>query len=312
MTKKRNGLLELYRLFFCFWVLYFHHFLFIENTGKVYRDAYLAVEFFFILGGVFLLNSLKRTEDLPAWQGCGKFIWGRLRPLFPTLCVVFCFNVTGIIIQASKYGFDFDTQIGTVYYLWFLPFLFLGLFCMYWLYRCIKNKTAFFITLAVLTVVGYTVEFSIHFTQYWLDQLHLSIARSLGGVSFGILLSRIPRMSLKWKKINFNYPVIIATIALILWTAYKPQNNWQCASIIVMYGFLIYFTLNIQNVGGKFFDFIGALSMRLYIYMAILCMLLLFGVTDYVELFFINLTLSLTDMFVFGWLRKRLSQKKKA
>lgn len=309
MTKKRNGLLDLYRLFFCFWVLYFHHFFFFGNTEKIYRNAYLAVEFFFVLGGVFLLNSLKRTDNLSPWKGCGKLLWGRLKPLICTLGVVFCFNLTGIIIQAVKYGFDFDGQVGTVYYLWFLPFLFLGLFCIYWLYRLIK-KTVFYIVLGVLVIVGYTIEFSIDFTQYWLDQLQLSTARALGGISFGILISLLPRMELKWKKINFNYLFILTAIGLILWMAYAPKNNWVCAAIILLYGVLIYFTLNIENVGGKAFDFIGALSMRLYIYMAILCMLLLFGLTHHRLLFFINLALSLTDMLVFSWLKKRFSQRK--
>lgn len=307
MAKKRNGLLELYRILFCFWVLYFHHFFFFENTEEIYREAYLAVEFFFILGGVFLLSSMKKLDDLPFWKGCGRLLWGRLKPLACTLAVVFCFNLTGIIIQACKYGFDFEQQIGTVYYLWFLPFLFFGVFMMYVVYRLIRNERAYLITLCVLAVTGYLVEFGVDFNYEWTNQLPLSIARSLGGVSLGILVSQVPRVKLAWKKINFNYFMLPVILALLAWAAYDPKNGWVRGGIILLHAALIYFTLSTE-VGGSGFDFIGALSMRMYIYMAILCMLILFGITHHRVLFFIDLALALTDMAIFC----RFVYKKKA
>lgn len=310
MEKKRNGLLDLYRIFFCFWVLYFHHFFFFENTDKIYREAYFAVEFFFVLSGIFLLNSIKKTDGLPFWKGCGKLMWGRLKPLAFTLAVVFCFNLIGIIALASKNGFDFQVHVGTVFYLWFLPFMFFGVFMMYVLYRLIKNKYAYFIILGILAVAGYTVEFGVHFTTEWTDQLPLSIARSLGGVSLGILVSRIPVIKLKWKKINFNYLFLLIFLAGIVWMAREPRNAWARGGIIILYALLIYFTLG-TNLSGRVFDYIGAISMRMYIYMAILCMLLLFGVTYHRTLFFIDLILALADMFLFGFVLKRLIKRTK-
>lgn len=310
MEKKRNGLLDLYRIFSCFWVLYFHHFFFFENTEKIYREASLAVEFFFILSGIFLLNSIKRTDGLPFWKGCAKMMWGRLKPLACTLAVVFCFNLTGIIVLASKNGFDFQAHVGTVFYLWFLPFMFFGVFMMYVLYRLIKNKYTYFIVLCILAVAGYTVEFGVNFSQKWTDQLPLSIARSLGGVSLGVLVSLIPVIKLRWKKINFNYLFLIVFLVGIVWMAREPRNAWVRGGIIILYALLIYFTLG-TNLGGRVFDFMGAISMRMYIYMAILCMLLLFGVTYHRTLFFVDLILALTDMFLFGFLLKNLIKRKK-
>ena len=310
MEKKRNGLLDLYRIFFCFWVLHYHHFSFIENKEEIYREAYLAVEFFFVLSGIFLLNSIKRTDDLPFWKGCAKVMWGRLKPLAYTLAVVFCFNLTGIIVLAVKDGFDFEVHVGTIFYLWFLPFMFFGVFVMYVLYRLIKNKYAFFIVLGILTVVGYAVEFGIDFSGKFTDQVPLSIARSLGGVSLGVLVSRIPVKKLSWKKINFNYLCLAVCLTGIVWMAYDPRNAWARSGIIILYALLIYFTLGI-NLGGRVFDFIGSLSMRMYIYMAILCMLLLFGVVHHLILFFIDLILALTDMFLFGFVLKKLIARRK-
>ncbi len=310
MEKKRNGLLDLYRIFFCFWVLYYHYFFFFENTDKIYREANLAVEFFFILSGIFLLNSIKRTDGLPFWKGCAKLMWGRLKPLVCTLAVVFCFNLIGIIVLASKDGFDFQVHVGTVFYLWFLPFMFFGVFMMYVLYRLIKNKYVYFILLAIFVVAGYAVQFGIEFSGKWTDQLPLSIARSLGGVSLGVLVSRIPVIKLRWKKINFNYLVLIVVLTGIIWMAREPRNAWARGGIIVLYALLIYFTLG-TNLGGRGFDFIGAMSMRMYIYMAILCMLLLFGITYHRTLFFIDLILALTDMFLFGFLLKKLMKGNK-
>ena len=310
MEKKRNGLLDLYRILFCFWVLYYHHFFFFENTERIYREANLAVEFFFILSGIFLLNSIKRTDDLPFWKGCAKMMWGRLKPLACTLAVVFCFNLTGIIVLASKNGFDFQVHVGTVFYLWFLPFMFFGVFMMYILYRLIKNKYVYFIVLGILAVAGYAVEFGVYFSGKWTDQLPLSIARSLGGVSLGVLVSLIPVIQLRWKKINFNYLFLIVFLVGIVWMTREPRDAWARGGIIILYALLIYFTLG-TNLGGRVFDFIGAISMRMYIYMAILCMLLLFGITYHRTLFFIDLILALTDMFLFVFLFKNLMNRKK-
>ena len=311
MAKKRNGLLEIYRLLFCCWVLYYHHFFFFKNEELIYREAYFAVEFFFILGGAFLLGSMKKLDGASFWKGCGKVLWGRLKPLASTLSVVFCFNLTGAIIQTCKNGFNFQTYIvDTWCYLWFLPFLFFGIFAMYVLYRLVKNKVAYFITLGVLVIAGYYVEFfiPIDYNNLW-HQLGLSIARALGGVSLGILLSRIPRLKLTWKKINFNYFIIPIVLGLIAWTAYEPKNAWVRCGIILLHATLIYFTLN-TNCGGKGFDFIGALTMRMYIYMAILCMLRVFNVTYHRLMFFLDLALALTDIAVFYYLPKFLKKRR--
>lgn len=310
MEKKRNGLLDLYRIFFCFWVLYYHHFFFFENTEKIYREANLAVEFFFILSGIFLLNSIKRADGLPFWKGCAKLMWGRLKPLACTLAVVFCFNLIGIIVLASKDGFDFQVHVGTVFYLWFLPFMFFGVFMMYVLYRLIKNKYAYFILLAIFVVAGYAVQFGLEFSGEWTDQLPLSIARSLGGVSLGVLVSLVPVIKLRWKKINFHYLFLIVSLVGIVWMTREPRNAWARGGIIILFALLIYFTLG-TNLSGRVFDFIGAMSMRMYIYMAILCMLLLFGITYHRTLFFIDLILALTDMFLFGFLLKKLIKRNK-
>lgn len=247
---------------------------------------------------------------MPFWKGCAKLMWGRLKPLAFTLAVVFCFNLTGIIVLASKNGFDFQVHVGTVFYLWFLPFMFFGVFMMYVLYRLIKNKFVYFIVLGILAVAGYAVEFCIDFSGVWTDQLPLSIARSLGGVSLGILVSRIPVKKLRWKNINFSYLFLIVFIVGIICMAREPRSAWARGGIIILFALLIYFTLG-TNLGGRGFEFIGALSMRMYIYMAILCMLLLFGVAYHRTMFFIDLIISLTDMFLFGYLLKKLIKRKK-
>ena len=115
-------------------------------------------------------------------------------------------------------------------------------------------------------------------------------------------------IKLKWKKINFNYLFLLVFLAGIAWMAREPRNAWARGGIIILYALLIYFTLG-TNLSGRVFDYIGALSMRMYIYMAILCMLLLFGVTYHRTLFFIDLILALADMFLFGFVLKRLIKR---
>ena len=53
---QRNGLIELYRFLFALWVVYYHSF-FVVKTNQ-FNHGYIAVEFFFILSGFYLLRSI--------------------------------------------------------------------------------------------------------------------------------------------------------------------------------------------------------------------------------------------------------------
>jgi hypothetical protein len=65
----------------------------------------------------------------------------------------------------------------------------------------------------------------------------------------------------------------------------------------------VYFSSNI-NVGGKFFDVVGQLSTRLYIYMGFLSMLSALGLTHHRLLFIIDVFLAVLDLLFCTYYKK--------
>ena len=61
--KTKNSLIELYRFLFALWVLYYHSF--VPYKGELFGQGYLAVEFFFVLSGFFLIRSIDKYIHRP-------------------------------------------------------------------------------------------------------------------------------------------------------------------------------------------------------------------------------------------------------
>ncbi len=149
MEKKRNGLLELYRLFFCFWVMHHHDFFFFKNKGG-FSDALLAVDFFFILSGFFLIRSMRKSQEAPSFVGMTKLVWSRLKPIAFSLCFVGAFNLTCIALFIRE-------DVGGVFfkvfrYWWYVLYMLVSIGLFYLLYRLIKNEKIFAIVLAVIAL----------------------------------------------------------------------------------------------------------------------------------------------------------------
>jgi hypothetical protein len=80
--------------------------------------------------------------------------------------------------------------------------------------------------------------------------------------------------------------------------------------MIGLFAALVYFTYNV-SIGGKFFDVLGRLSTRIYLYMAFITMLYILGLTDHRILFIVDVSLATMDLILTRYREKYLALKAK-
>ncbi|MBE7079883.1 MAG: hypothetical protein E7371_01440 [Clostridiales bacterium] len=307
MKKKRNGLLELYRLFFCFWVMYYHEFFFFENPGdeKIFSIARLAVDFFFILSGFFLLSSMRKLKEEKVFAGAGKLMWSRLKPMTFSLLIATAFNAVCMALFIRE---DIPGVLLTNFrYWWYLLYMVLAIGILYLVFRWVKNEKGYAVFLAVLALVMGGLHYAMENHGFFIYEFTF-VARTFGCLALGMLLSYIP----KWKPKKFNYNIlfVVVLVPLTVYLAYIKKDYWLSLTMLGVFMALIYFTSNI-NVGGKFCDAVGQLSVRMYIYMAFVSMLHVLGWAHDRLLFILDGCLATMDVMLSHYYRKFKELQKK-
>ena len=138
------------------------------------------------------------------------------------------------------------------------------------------------------------LQYTVVVKEMFIDEL-VFVARSLGCIPVGILLSYIP----KWecKKFNPAIPIVVVLIPTMLYLAYNEKTFFIRLLMIAMFGALMYFSTHI-SVGGRVFDLLGKLSVRMYLYMAFVTMIEMLGVGNHRALFVIDVAAASLDLAV--------------
>lgn len=282
---KRNGLIELYRFLFAMWVVYYHGFFFTKTN--IFSHGYLAVEFFFILTGFYLLKSIDKCDKTPFSKNFFLFIWKRLKSLGVAFIIGFLFSTIYFAFNPSWYIF------GIFGYLWYIPMMLAGIALIYILRKFIKSDTWFFAILIALTILSYTL--------IWTALEGWSIFRAIGGISLGVLISNIPKLRLKLKGLNFNLLISLAIFATTIYLAFLPKSNLNIDYIMTLLCFpsLLYFSSQTTELNNPIFNFLGSLSFGLYAYQCILRILEYFGwLTDQFWLCIILISIVLAESLI--------------
>ena len=250
---KRNSLMELYRFLFALWVVWYHgYFLF---QSQYFNHGYMAVEFFFILSGFYLLRAIGRHQTDTFFGGLWKMLWGKIKNLGFTFVigVVFVYWHMDILGEPVLFG-----------YLWYIPIMLLASTVVYTLKRLIKSNVAFIISLVVIIVVSYLILYIPVLERF-------GVFRGLGALSLGVLASMIPKISLKVKRFNFNWLITILLMVIIALLAFLPKEDLvsEYFLVLLLMPALVYFTSTLK-VNVKFFNFLGSLSFALYSYQCVL------------------------------------------
>ncbi|MBP3431535.1 MAG: hypothetical protein J6K39_01595 [Clostridia bacterium] len=265
--RERNSLIELYRFIFAIWVVFYHDYL-IMPKSSLFNHGYLAVDFFFILTGFFLLGGMKIFFEMPFFKGFFKFSWKRILSLCPALLIGFVFSAIYFFTEPSWMILDIFG------YLWYIPQMFIGFTFVYVAKRLIKSEKAFTITCAAVCLVSFILLFTV--CEGW------GLFRALGGINLGILTNKIPKISFDGKKFNPNIIFTILMIFLTVGLAAMPKSDTYVdfVMIVAIFPLLLCFTAQV-NIKFKPFNFLGSLSFGLYAYQTILRVLEHFGVVTY-------------------------------
>ena len=250
----RNSLLELYRFIFAVWVMYHHGFFFWPKSTHFF-NGYIAVEFFFMLIGFFMIRAFQKEENNSFWKGLWNITWKKLKPLGITL--VIC-----LIFAKIYFWYFYPDGGGYVGYLWYIEWLIIIPMFFYLLYRLIKNKKIFYSILALAIVACHVLQYTV--CPGW------GILRAVVGLGIGVLISLIPKNNLKIKNFNLNIVFslffIVSTVIIAFFGYYI--NNVDQLFILVLFPGLIYFA-NCVDIRFKPFAILGDLSFGIYVYQTI-------------------------------------------
>lgn len=293
LSNSRNGLFELYRFLFALWVVYYHGF-FIFKT-ECFGHGYIAVEFFFILSGFFILSTIEKYDNKSFFAGLFSVLWKRTKSLGLPFIIGIIFVVWYMIIEG---------QISMLGYLWYIPVMLIAFALIYLLKRILKNKIAFAGALIVCIVVSYLLLY-LPVLPGW------GLFRALGGVSLGALISLIPQVNWKIKFVNLNWIITALLFAITILLAYLPKTNFTSEYLLIflLMPALIYFTNTLQ-VNSKILNFLGSLSFGLYAYQCVLRIIEFYIPMAQYWLFLILIGLVLLDKIVV-YSYKKIREKQK-
>lgn len=279
--KNKNSLIELYRFLFAMWVVWYHSFFVFKN--QYFNHGYIAVEFFFVLSGFFLIKSIDKHNHKSIFKGLGIFLWKRIKslglPFFIGLLFVFWYMFL-------------EGQISLLGYLWYIPCMLLSFAIIYIIKKLIKNKKVFILIILSFVVLSYLLLY-LPVLEGW------GLFRGLGGVSLGVLISYIPKVNLKTKYINFNWIATGILFGIIIYLSYLPKENLisEYFLVFLLIPMLIYFT-NTLKVNCSFLNFLGSLSFGLYAYQCVLRVLEFYVPLAQYWLFLILIGLVLIDKLI--------------
>jgi len=301
MEKKRNGLIEIYRFILCFWPLYYHNFFF-TSKGESFSVAELAVDFFFVLSGFFLLRAFEKKKG-SVIKATLSLMYGRVKPFMFSLCFITAFNAVCVSLFVREN--HLDVLFDLFKYWWYVLYLTVAIGVFYLFFRILKNRKIFFVFLLLVSAAMGLFHYYTEVEGLFMYELTF-VARTFGCMAFGMLVSYIP--TIKKRKHNLSILGVIALVPAIFHLAYSEKNYVTCLVMIGLFAALVYFTYNV-SIGGKFFDVLGRLSTRIYLYMAFITMLYILGLTDHRILFIVDVSLATMDLILTHYREKYLALK---
>lgn len=299
ITKKKSGknaLIEFMRFLFALWVLYFHSYVPFKNDR--FSDGDLAVEFFFVLTGFFLIRSMKKYISLPLKEGLKAFLLHR----FKAIAVPFLISEVFVLIYSLGFDFSINFLFG---YMWYIRDLFIAVTLFFLLRKYIKKDILFYSLIAAASAAVLILR--------WPGGAFRSIAM----MPLGMLASLIPPIKIKKdnltdeKKSSLLSLAIFIPVALYsLWVISKSEKSDAEIYIlaVILYPALLYFANGVKFSNG-FMSYLGSLSFPIYAFQCILRVIEAFGFTDEACLFIILAVLVLTFSL---WENLRAKRRKKA
>ena len=300
----KNSLIELMRFLFALWVLYYHSF--VPYKNEFWSNGFLAVEFFFVLSGFYLVRSIDRYAALPLKEGLPKFLLHRFKPI----AVLFIINDLFSIYYSFAIELSYNVFFG---YLWYIRDLFIAITLFFLLRKYIRSQKLFYCVISILS-----------FAAFFAFQLIPMLAwpggpfRSVAAMPIGMLAALIPKISVtKSNKSSVSHILLIVagitvssigclTIAVLA----EKSQLLKYALVIIIFPALLYFA-SCANVKCALLNWLGSLSFPIYAFQCILRIIDYYWIRNETVLFVILVSLvlvySLIENLVIWKKRKALS-----
>lgn len=325
MTKEgqKLGGIEFFRFYFMVWICLFH----IWTPFKT-PHANFAVEFFFIIAGVFIYKSFQKSPLSP-WQ----FAIMRFKRLFPTYIVGITLAYGVFIVDTLRDGVSINwldllmiylpdglmlQETGAFYFspvhaaTWFVGVLFIGSLLIYSA-LAFNRKLALHILFPIAILGIYSLVFSnnLHLVDLFATEsplkgvVFLPLARGVAAMCLGVLLASFNDTCLTASKhifldsLSLICVVIITIYGFVIQPYYEPQ-------ILILFCILSITLLNPQSLfnslfKGKIWESLGGITYEMLL-LHIPCRFLInyaYGLIPYYRILWILAYMGLTILTSF-------------
>ena len=303
--QRKNSLIELMRFLFALWVLYYHSYIPYKNS--FFDQGFLAVEFFFVLSGFYLVRSIDKYNSLPAKKGLWEFLKHRFLAIAPA------FVINEIFVLYYSFAID-PSPINFLFgFLWYIRDLFIAMAGIFILRRYVKKEHAFYALLTLLSLVALFA-----FRPVPVIAWPRGPFRSIASIPIGMLAALIPKITLKENdrkknliKRAFIWGGLSLSALCCLLIACLPDKSELVIYLLVMaiYPMMLYFASCIK-FSLSFFDWLGSLSFPIYAFQCPLRIIEHYFTKDKTLLFIILIALVLCFSAVSETLKWRKKRKR--
>lgn len=293
----RNGLIEFYRFVFACLIIAFHGaWISGGNRFIVFGGGYLAVEFFFILSGFFLVRQVDKESGKPLIRGMVDAVVTRYKKLapyfFPVFAVLFViahlsfFVSGGSVVDllgalvSSLYELLLLCMMGTIQAcplynppIWYCSALILSVAILYpMVHRFRLSFSTVIAPLLVLGIYGYLTltHGSLNTITDAAGPFYTGLLRAIAAMCVGVFLYGLIEDGGKKKA---DMPFGLSVVASLLLLAFIFFVCWRSSILdflaVLAFALLIYVAMACERLAGFFssplFAFLGKLSLPLYI-----------------------------------------------
>lgn len=298
-TTRRNGKIELMR-FICALAVVLFHFRKGGNTGYLFRSGALAVEFFFILSGYLMMNSIDRVQNTIGDAGdlgveTFRFLRKKVVVLYPEVLIAFVFGFTlrcitrinsftdGVWYFVSSFWEALllrhtGLQVKDVNPVtWYLSAMLIAMAVLYPLLRKYrKMMTHVVLPLASLLVLGWLCQNykTPRSPDGWTGWAFRGTLRAFGEIGVGVTCYQVTKAFSKLRltkagqvAVTCLEPILYGMFIIYMCRFYSSQNDWAVIPLLAL-AICITFsghTLTHRMLDNRFVIFLGKISLPLYL-----------------------------------------------
>ncbi len=297
VKNKRIGEMEFWRFIFSIIIVFHHSRRLVGNENALFFNGAYAVEFFFILSGYLLMQSIDRLKNSTGSIGKDTFLF--IKKKYLSLCPdLFISWILGAGVTIGALGYSLKEagkflaggiwELGLLHMgglnpqglnsaVWYLSSMLIAMALLYPLLRKYKNGGRLVIApLATVLIFGYLfAEFgSLRVPFGWTGFTFRGNLRAVADLCLGVVCYQLTQRFATLPLNTFTKSLLTATkygcFGWLIFYMYGKQNNTMDFFLLLIIMLAILLTFSRQTLGqelfnNKFVTFLGKFSLPLYL-----------------------------------------------